>query len=605
MRETGGRGQGQLSFPLRPSNRHFATLARDVVPRMYTVRRSPRKCRKPPASSDSVAVRLPTFHQSAMKINDLTAPQQDRPLPEEQVIAAPLVTRENPAGGAELQSLADLSASRRRSRDDVPSHRRSASHSGDFLNAGLPAPALHDIIGRQRVSELDADFGSRQPVLNLATDGIKSWEREGGTWSGQPLMHPQRFIFPGEAPGMLELTPENLGDRLDLDGIRRGEKKYMWTVSALGRLLIGEELPAGKDPETGEQRYLGHPTLVGGGPSRISGELRYNQATGKFVISNRSGRYSRYEDRPGAGLEKVAGMFAQLGLEVETEMMAKYITRKVPAKLVLPSLDPRRSGAAADSALAPTSGAALAPAEAMTGHRARDPVNEPAPTHHEGDGVREGRNVHPSAGHAQSDTLRRSLSVGDPRGDPTAPTLPFEDLVGKDRAEQLNREWGTLQGARVKNGRPHIHAWEEGLHPDRVVVPVDNPQNCDLKSMIDLEAIKAGTPMLWSVGMGAPLILGPHTLLPDPDPETGKERRLGHPALVAGEKDPESGEWVWGKLARVSGELRWDTRSQRFYIINQSGRYSRHPDRGMDQMINVAEHFEKSGLPVEIRLVER
>ena len=111
------------------------------------------------------------------------------------------------------------------------------------------------------------------------------------------------------------------------------------------------------------------------------------------------------------------------------------------------------------------------------------------------------------------------------------------------------------------------------------VVPVGNPQNCDLKSMIDLEAIKAGTPMLWSVGMGAPLILGPFTLLPDPDPETGKEQRLGHPALVAGDKDPGSGEWVWGKQARISGELRWDESRKQFYIINQSGRYSRHLDR--------------------------
>lgn len=547
-----------------------------------------------------------------MRIDHPTVLQQDTP-PQEQVASAPLVPRESPAGGVALQDLAELSASRRRSRDDSARHRRSTSHSEGLPTAALPAPALHDIIGRQRVGELDADFGSLQPPLNLATDGIKDWEREGGMSNGKPLMHPLRLIVAGSSTGNSDLTPENVGGHLDLDGIKSGEKKYMWTVSALGRLFIGEELPAGKDPETGEQKYLGHPTLVGGGSSRMSGDLRYNHATGKFVVSNRSGRYSRYEDRPEAGLQKVADMFSRLGLEVEAETVAKYRTRKVPAKLVLPSLAPRRSGAgevavpggAAEPARASSSGAALAPAEAMTGHGVRDLVDEPAPKRHKGDGDPEGLKAHPWAGHAQKSALTRSLSAGDPRGDPTAPTLLFTDLVGKDRAEQLDREFGTLQGARVKNGKPQIHAWEVGLHPDRVVVPVGNPKNCDLKSMIDLDAIKAGTPMVWSVGMGAPLILGSHTLLPDPDPETGKKRRLGHAALVTGDKDPESGEWVWGKQARVSGELRWDESRGRFYIINKSRRYSRHPDRGMDQMIKVAEQFEKSGLPVEIRLVER
>lgn len=543
-----------------------------------------------------------------MKINYPTASQQDTPPPQE-VTSAPLLMQESPAGGAVLQGLADLSASRRRSRDDGARHRRSTSHSEGLPNSALPAPALHDIIGRQRVGELDANFGSLQPPLNLATDGIKDWEREGGTSNGKPLMHPLRLIIAGSETVNSDLSPENLGGHLDLDGIKSGEKKYMWTVSALGRLFIGEELPAGKDPETGEQKYLGHPTLVGGGPARMSGDLRYNHATGKFVVSNRSGRYSRYEDRPEAGLQKVADIFSRLGFEVEAETVAKYRSRKVPAKLVLPSLAPRYSGAGEvvvpGPARASSSGAARAPAEAMTGHSVRDPIDEPAPKRHKGDGDPEGLEAHPWAGHAQKSALTRSSSVGDLRGDPTAPTVPFSELVGKDQADQLDREWGTLQGARVKNGKPQIHACEEGLHPDRVVVPVGNPQNCDLKSMIDLEAIKAGTPMLWSVGMGAPLILGPHTLLPDPDPKTGKEQRLGHPALVAGDKDPGSGDWVWGKQARVSGELRWDENHQHFYIINQSGRYSRHPDRGMDQMIKVAEQFEKSGLPVEIRLVER
>jgi len=364
-----------------------------------------------------------------MKVNHPNARQQNTP-PQEQATSAPLVSvpMEGPAGGVALQALADLSSFRRRARDDSARLRRSKSYSEGWPNSA-PAPALHDIIGRQRVGELDARFGSLQPPLNLATDGIKDWEREGGT--------------------------------------------------------------------------------------------------------------------------------------------------------------------------------SLSPAEAMTGHGAWDSVDEPPPKRHRGDRDPEGSGAHPRKGFVRKGATTRSLSAGHLRREPTAPTLPFTELVGKARAEQLDREWGTLQRARVKNGKPQIHAWEEGLHPDRVVVPVGNPQNCDLKSMIDLEAIKAGTPMLWSVGMGAPLILGPFTLLPDPDPETGKEQRLGHPALVAGDKDPGSGEWVWGKQARISGELRWDESRKQFYIINQSGRYSRHLDRGMDQMVKVAQQFEKSGLAVEIRLVEK
>lgn len=181
--------------------------------------------------------------------------------------------------------------------------------------------------------------------------------------------------------------------------------------------------------------------------------------------------------------------------------------------------------------------------------------------------------------------------------------LPFAQLVGEATSRGLDRDWGTLQSARVKNGVPQIHAWEEALHPQRVSVPLGNPRGVRLAQVLDLQAIRDGTPVLWSVGMGATLHLGPHARVDAPSSEpAGKERRIGHPALVAGTRDEATGHW-WGKQTRISGELLWDAGRETFFITNQSGRYSRHPDRGASQMEQVARHFQACGMAVEVRLV--
>ncbi|WCM89850.1 hypothetical protein [Acidovorax sp. NCPPB 3576] len=181
--------------------------------------------------------------------------------------------------------------------------------------------------------------------------------------------------------------------------------------------------------------------------------------------------------------------------------------------------------------------------------------------------------------------------------------MPFAQLVGEETAQWLDRDWGTLQSARIKNGHPQIHAWEEALNPQRVSIPLGNSRGVQLQEVLDLEAIKGGTPVLWSVGMGATLHLGPHTQVETPASEpAGKERRLGHPSLVAGTRDETTGDW-WGKQTRISGELLWDATSQKFFITNQSGRYSRHPDRGAEQMARVARHFKDAGMEVEVRLI--
>jgi hypothetical protein len=199
------------------------------------------------------------------------------------------------------------------------------------------------MIGVERAGALDARFGSLQPPRNLDTDGIKSWEREAPENEnelGRPLTHRNRLFAPDADGHFPSLSEGTLKDSVDLDALKSGQKHYMWSVSALGRLIIGEEFPV--ETKTEGVRHLGHPTLVGGGNARISGELRYNRDTQKFVVSNRSGRYSRYEDRSLDGLDAAIAMFKDMGLDVERDQVQKYITEKKPEKLVLPSLDRRR-----------------------------------------------------------------------------------------------------------------------------------------------------------------------------------------------------------------------------------------------------------------------
>jgi hypothetical protein len=252
------------------------------------------------------------------------------------------------ATGPASRRRRSLSADRPQLFDALPSTRNSSKslRRTVSLPATQPetaAPPLHDMIGADRASELDARFGSLQPPRNLAIDGIKPWERTDGSATGQPLMHPNRMFSPDTTGSPVQLNAAPPNNVVDLEALKRGEKKYMWTVSALGRLIIGEELHAGEDLVSGHQVTLGHPTLVGGGAARISGELRYDAEIGKFIVSNRSGRYSRYEDRTIRALDEVVAMFVEMGIDAQRESIDKYITRKRPEKLVLPSLDPARS----------------------------------------------------------------------------------------------------------------------------------------------------------------------------------------------------------------------------------------------------------------------
>jgi len=192
---------------------------------------------------------------------------------------------------------------------------------------------LHQLIGRAAAEELDKRFASLQPVRTKDGEGIHDWERDA---AGTPLTHARRIALPDKQGNIPDLTRANFKDQIDLAALMRGEKRYIWAVGALGRVFVGEEVPLGTDPSTGKERYLGHPTLVGGGPARICGDISYDAATGEFEVCDKSGRYSRYEDRTELHLIEVARLFAQAGLRVRTSC----VSGKAPEPLILPTLDP-------------------------------------------------------------------------------------------------------------------------------------------------------------------------------------------------------------------------------------------------------------------------
>ena len=211
--------------------------------------------------------------------------------------------------------------------------RRSASLSARPTDPATPAPPLHKLIGEKRARGLDTRFGSLQPVRTKGGDGLHKWERDE---AGKPLTHERRIALPDAQGHFPDLTSASTNEQVDLDALKRGEKTYLWAVGALGRVFVGEEEPVGKDPLTGKARYRGHPLLVSGWLARVCGEMKFNASTGRFVVSDKSGRYGRYEDRIESHVKEVADLFAHAGVPVE----ALHLGGKTREPLILPSLDP-------------------------------------------------------------------------------------------------------------------------------------------------------------------------------------------------------------------------------------------------------------------------
>lgn len=179
------------------------------------------------------------------------------------------------------------------------------------------APSVANMLGANEAYQLDKDFGSLQWPFRRGEPALKPWELDAAE---APLMLNDRIFVPDEKGHFA-----NLATLLDLEKLRTGEKKYIWTISKSGRLIISEERQANDHnaQHAREPQYIGHPAQVGGGRGRISGELlfqadRNDPLSGKFYINNASGRFSKFADRNEMQLKRVAKLFRKAGLAVET-----------------------------------------------------------------------------------------------------------------------------------------------------------------------------------------------------------------------------------------------------------------------------------------------
>lgn len=127
----------------------------------------------------------------------------------------------------------------------------------------------------------------------------------------------------------------------------------------------------------------------------------------------------------------------------------------------------------------------------------------------------------------------------------------------------------------MKEGVRQVHPWEQELHPERIAIPVGNPKNVDLNELLNLADIASGEQkILWMMGMNT-LILAPELVVGHHP--NGKEKRVGHAAMVAGLR-----------LGRIAGELGWDKEREVFFITGKSGRYC----KGREGVITFA-HLEQ------------
>jgi hypothetical protein len=205
-------------------------------------------------------------------------------------------------------------------------------------NIGKKVPALHELIGLERAQALDVQFGSLQPPRTIDKEGyllgLKPTERDE---EDRPLTHKKRLKIPNSVDSSFSWSSAEVKEKVDLEALKRGDRLYLWAVSSLGHLFVGEEEKLGVDPKTDKQLVRAHPMLVGGGPARICGELGYDALDDYFLVIDKSGRYSRCEDRSPAHLDEATLLFEQSGLRVKAQ---KHITERAAEPLVLRTLDP-------------------------------------------------------------------------------------------------------------------------------------------------------------------------------------------------------------------------------------------------------------------------
>ncbi len=146
-----------------------------------------------------------------------------------------------------------------------------------------------DATTKIEAAPLDRLYGSAQRPRG---ERVKPWERapNGGSVLANPAL---AEVLPGAAPRLSRT------------------RKYLWLVDRDGKLMMGVEAPI-LGGEAG-MKY-GHPSLNGGGEARIAGELEFDPPSGRWVVNNKSGRYSLHADRGPEQLKNVAARFAEAGV---------------------------------------------------------------------------------------------------------------------------------------------------------------------------------------------------------------------------------------------------------------------------------------------------
>ncbi len=147
--------------------------------------------------------------------------------------------------------------------------------------------------------DLDKEYGKALPPSK-----IKPWEEneEGGVVSNPTT---QIFDSSDSSKGGLDLS-------MDM-------KMYIWVVDKAGCLRVGEECVVGVDLHSGQEKKLGHPTLVKGEPARIAGEITWFENEKKWKVNDISGRYTKNRNRSRAHLDHVVQLFIRAGIQAEID----------------------------------------------------------------------------------------------------------------------------------------------------------------------------------------------------------------------------------------------------------------------------------------------
>jgi hypothetical protein len=204
----------------------------------------------------------------------------------------------------------------------------------------------------------------------------------------------------------------------------------------------------------------------------------------------------------------------------------------------------------------------------------------------------------PRAGFVPSGGLRRFVSLpglrelSSRRRDCKAAMRP-QELLGETYARELDVAYASLQPVRIRPSRPKdnpMNPWElhqDGsviVHPSRMAVVGTRGSFPNLLGDPRLAALlNEGKKYIWAVAAMGTLFIGEEICLEGLN-HKGNPRHLGHVSLV------------FGRPARLCGEIFFDRQAAEFIVNSSSGHYSRYADRGRSHLENVAQLLKRLGL---------